>query len=94
MDFEANIVEDGYGTWKIVEKDNDCYIAKGFGLIKDNEDALEIGFRNQPISVMRMMNHHFYSLSIALIRYLKHLPEDTQLPEELQGYKNCLKIQK
>jgi len=90
MDFEKNLVKDGYGTWNILEKQNDCYIAKGFGNISDHQSAFEIGFRNQHISVMRMLPHHFYDLSVALIKTLKHLPEDSSVPPELIEFKKKL----
>jgi hypothetical protein len=91
MDFEKNIVKDGYGTWNILEKQNDCFIAKGFGNINDNQSAYEIGFRNQHISVMRMLPHHFYDLSLAMINMIKQLPDDPTVPRELQQVKKQLK---
>jgi len=90
MDFEKNTVKDGYGTWKILEKQNDCYIAKGFGNIDDNQSAYEIGFRNQHISVMRLLPHHFYDLSLAMINLIKKLPDDATVPKELQRIKKQL----
>jgi hypothetical protein len=91
MDFEKNIVKDGYGTWNILEKQNDCFIAKGLGNINDNQSAYEIGFRNQHISVMRMLPHHFYDLSLAMINMIKQLPDDPTVPRELQQVKKQLK---
>jgi hypothetical protein len=90
MDFEKNTVKDGYGTWKILEKQNDCFIAKGFGNINDNQSAYEIGFRNQHISVMRLLPHHFYDLSLAMINIIKKLPDDPTVPRELQQVKKQL----
>lgn len=90
IDFENNTVKDGYGTWEILEKENDCYIGKGFGNINDNQPAYEIGFRNQHISVMRLLPHHFYDLSLAIIKTLKQLPNDPTVPKELQRIKNQL----
>jgi hypothetical protein len=91
MNFENNIIKDGYGTWKILEKQNDCYIAKGFGNINDNQPAYEIGFRNQHISVMRLLPHYFYDLSLAMINLIKQLPDDPTVPTELQQVKKQLK---
>ena len=87
MDFEKNIISDGYGTWNIVEKRNDCYIAQGFGNIREGISAYEIGFRNQHISVMRLLPHHFYDLCLAMIGVIKHLTDDTQIPQELRQIK-------
>ena len=91
MDFEKNKIKDGYGTWDIIEKQNDCYIAKGFGNINDNQSAYEIGFRNQHISVMRLLPHHFYDLSLAIIETIKQLPDDPSVPQKLQDVKKQLK---
>ena len=90
MDFDNNIVKDGYGSWNILKKQNDCYIAKGFGNIKDNQPAFQIGFRNQHISVMRLLPHHFYDLSLAMIEIIKQLPNDSTIPKELQHIKRQL----
>lgn len=90
IDLKNNIVEDGYGIWNILEKHNDCYIAKGFGNINDNQTAYEIGFYNQHISVMRLLPHHLYDLSISIIEIIKQLPDDTSIPQELRDYKNKL----
>lgn len=90
IDFENNTVHDGYGRWNILEKHNDCYIAKGFGNISENESAYEIGFRDQPISVMRLLPHHFYDLSVNIIEIIKQLPDDTTLPKELRNYRKKL----
>jgi len=90
MDFEKDIVEDGYGTWKIIEKMNDCYIARGFGNINDDEYAYNIGFKDQHISVMRLLPKHFYDLSIAILGMIKNLPDDENLPKELKKIKNEL----
>ncbi len=90
MDFEKNRVKDGYGTWAILEKQNDCYIARGFGNINDDQYAYEIGFRNQHISVMRLLPHHFYDLSLAMIEVIKKLPDDSSIPRELLHFKKQL----
>ncbi|MDG6229494.1 MAG: hypothetical protein QCH96_05965 [Candidatus Thermoplasmatota archaeon] len=90
IDFEKNTVQDGYGTWKILERHNDCYIARGFGNINHNQSAYEIGFRDQHISVMRMLPHHFYDLSISIIEIIKQLPDDSSIPQELKNYKKKL----
>ncbi len=90
MDFENNIVEDGYGNWEIKEKINDCYIARGLGNINDEEYAYNIGFRNQHISVMRLLPHHFFDLSLAVINMIKNLPDKKNIPDELQKIKKQL----
>lgn len=90
MDFENNIVKDGYGTWNIIKKQNDCYIAKGFGNINDNQSAYEIGFRNQHISVMRLLPHHFYDLCLAMINVVRKLPDDPTIPKDLKQAKQQL----
>lgn len=90
MDFENNIVKDGYGTWNIIAKQHDCYIAKGFGTINDHQSAYEIGFRNQHISVMRLLPHHFYDLSLAMVEIIKQLPDDPSVPKELKQIKKQL----
>ena len=90
IDFENNSVQDGYGIWDILEKQNDCFIAKGFGNINADQSAYEIGFRDQHISVMRLLPHHFYDLSLNLIEIIKKLPDDPSIPEELREYKRKL----
>ncbi len=90
MDFKKNIIEDGYGKWKIIEKINDCYIAKGYGNINDDQHAYNIGFKNQHISVMRLLPKHFYDLSIAIINNIKNFPDEEKLPQELKKIKNQL----
>ncbi len=90
MDFEKNTVKDGYGTWNILEKQNDCYIAQGYGNIHDGEHAYNIGFRDQHISVMRMLPDHFYDLSIAVINTIKQLPDDSEQPK-LTEFKKLIK---
>ena len=89
MDFEKNIVEDGYGTWEIKEKINDCYIAKGYGNINDDDYAYNIGFKDQHISVMRLLPKHFFDLSLAVINMIKN-SKDEYLSKELQEIKRQL----
>lgn len=90
IDFENNTIQDGYGSWNIIEKNNDCYIAKGFGNINTNQSAYQIGFRDQHVSVMRLLPHHFYDLSMSIIEIIKQLPDDKSIPEKLRNYKKKL----
>jgi hypothetical protein len=92
IDFKKNIITDGYGNWEIQEKINDCYIAKGFGNIKDGEYAYNIGFQDQHISVMRLLPHHLFDLSLAIINMIKNLPDDENIPKKIQKIKKQLKI--
>ncbi len=91
INFEKNTVRDGYGTWSIIQKKNDCFIAQGYGNLHDEKYAYEIGFRNQHISVMRLLPNHFYDLCQAMIDTIKKLPDDTSMPQKLKDIKKQLK---